>query len=436
VAEIRPFSGWRYNQSLVKDISTVICPPYDVISSSLHENLHTRNDYNFIRIEDAKKSPNDTPADNKYTRTTATLAQWLNQKVLVPENSPAIYLHDHYFRLQGKDHVRRGIIARVRLEEWDKMIIRPHENILSAPKEDRQNLLKALKVNTSPVLMMYQDPERKIATALAKETKKKPVIDTTIPEGDRHKVWAVTDTTVVNLIAGVIAKQPFYIADGHHRYTSALTYLREQMAATPGLSPDSAVNFVMSTLVDFADPGLIILAPHRVIRGLTLSVLSELKAKLGAYFEITELPANTKDAWQKLDAEMSKPDGIRIGFFGPGTNKFYALKLRDEAVLAEIMPDSSDIYRKLDVSVLDHVVLNKILGLGIDVRTEDRVSFSHDREESMKDVLRGEQQVVFFLKPVKPELIKTVSDANEKMPRKSTYFYPKAPAGLVVNPLF
>jgi len=436
VAEIRPFSGWRYNQSLVKDISTVICPPYDVISSSLHENLHTRNDYNFIRIEDAKKSPNDTPADNKYTRTTATLAQWLNQKVLVPENSPAIYLHDHYFRLQGKDHVRRGIIARVRLEEWDKMIIRPHENILSAPKEDRQNLLKALKVNTSPVLMMYQDPERKIATALAKETKKKPVIDTTIPEGDRHKVWAVTDTTVVNLIAGVIAKQPFYIADGHHRYTSALTYLREQMAATPGLSPDSAVNFVMSTLVDFADPGLIILAPHRVIRGLTLSVLSELKAKLGAYFEITELPANTKDAWQKLDAEMSKPDGIRIGFFGPGTNKFYALKLRDEAVLAEIMPDSSDIYRKLDVSVLDHVVLNKILGLGIDVRTEDRVSFSHDREQSMKDVLRGEQQVVFFLKPVRPELIKTVSDANEKMPRKSTYFYPKAPAGLVVNPLF
>jgi uncharacterized protein (DUF1015 family) len=208
------------------------------------------------------------------------------------------------------------------------------------------------------------------------------------------------------------------------------------MAATPGLSPDSAVNFVMSTLVDFADPGLIILAPHRVIRGLTLSVLSELKAKLGAYFEITELPANTKDAWQKLDAEMSKPDGIRIGFFGPGTNKFYALKLRDEAVLAEIMPDSSDIYRKLDVSVLDHVVLNKILGLGIDVRTEDRVSFSHDREQSMKDVLRGEQQVVFFLKPVRPELIKTVSDANEKMPRKSTYFYPKAPAGLVVNPLF
>ena len=436
MAEIRPFSGLRYNQSIVKDLSDVICPPYDVISASLHEDLHKRNKYNCIRLEDAKKSPEDSPTNNKYTRTAATLSRWLENKILVPEKYPAIYLHEHYFHLQGKDGMRRGIIARVRLEEWNKMIIRPHENILSAPKEDRQNLLRALKVNTSPVLMMYQDPQRKIAIALAKETSKKPIIDTTIPEGDRHKVWTISDTAVIKLIAGEMAKQPFYIADGHHRYTSALTYCREQMAATPGLSSDNAVNFVMSTLVDFADPGLIILAPHRVIKGLTKNVLAELMAKLGVYFEITELPANTPDAWHKLDTEISKPDGIRLGLFGPGIDKFYILKLRDEAVFAEIMPKQSDIYRHLDVSVLDHVILNKILEFGIDGRTEDRVSFSHDREESVKEVLQGEQQLVFFLKPVRPELIMTVSDANEKMPRKSTYFYPKAPAGIVVNALY
>jgi uncharacterized protein (DUF1015 family) len=434
MAEIRPFAGLRYNQSIVKDISTTICPPYDVISSSLHQDLLKRNDFNFIRLEDADTSVNDTAANNKYTRTADALSLWLEKKVLVPEKTTAIYIDDHYFHLHGKDGMRRGIIARVRLEEWEKMIIRPHENILSAPKEDRQNLLKALKVNTSPVLMMYQDPQKKIAATLAKETKKKPVIDVTIPEGDRHVVWAVTDPVVVSLIAEALAKQPFYIADGHHRYTSALTYRREQMAARPGLSPDDSVNFVMSTLVDFADPGLIILAPHRVIKGLDKNVLAELATKLGAFFEITELPA--KNGWQKLDAEMAKPDGIRLGYFGPGTDKFYGLKLRDEKVLAQIMPTQSDIYRKLDVSVLDHVILNKILGLAIDGSTEDRVSFSHDREASMKDVLKGDQQVVFFLKPVKPELIKMVSDANEKMPRKSTYFYPKAPAGIVVNTLF
>ena len=436
MAEIRPFAGLRYNQSIVNDISTTICPPYDVISLTLHQDLLKRNEYNFIRLEDADTSPADNAANNKYTRTAETLALWLDTKILVPEKTPVIYIDDHYFHLHGKDGMRRGIIARVRLEEWDKMIIRPHENIFSAAKEDRQKLLGALKVNTSPVLMMYQDLERKIASALAKETKKRPVIDATIPEGDRHVVWAVTDPAVVSLVAGALAKQPFYIADGHHRYTSALTYRREQAAARPGMSPDDPVNFVMSTLVDFADPGLIILAPHRVIKGLTQTVLSELKTKLAAYFEITEMPANNKNTWKKLDAEMAKPDGIRLGYFGPGTDKFYGLKLRDEKVLAQIMPSHSDIYRTLDVSVLDHVILNKILALTIDGSPEDRVSFSHDREASMKDVLRGEQQVVFFLKPIKPELIKMVSDANEKMPRKSTYFYPKAPAGIVENTLF
>ena len=436
MAEIRPFSGLRYNQSLVKDISTVICPPYDVISSALHEDLHQRNEYNFIRLEDAKKSSGDTPADNKYTRTAATLSQWLEKKVLIPEKAPAIYLHEHYFTLNGKNSMRRGIIARVRLEEWDKMIIRPHEKIFSADKEDRQKLLTTLRANTSPVLMMYQDPERKINDVLVKETKKKPVIDTTIPEGDRHKVWAITDVATINIIAYALDKQPFYVADGHHRYTSALIYSREQMAANPSLTSDDGVNFVMTTLVDFTDSGLIILAPHRVVKGLPANILAELNKKLNSYFEIAEIQANKSDIWEKLDAEMSKPDGIRLGFFGPDKDKYYALKLKNEAVLAEIMPQQSDIYRKLDVSVLDHVIINKILGLNIDGRTEPRVSFSHDRKESVKAVLRGEQQLVFFLKPIKPELIKTVSDAREIMPRKSTYFYPKAPAGIVVNTLF
>jgi uncharacterized protein (DUF1015 family) len=436
VAEIKPFQGLRYNQSVVKDISGVICPPYDVISPALHEDLHTRNEYNFIRLEDAKSSPSDTAADSKYTRTAATLAQWLDKKVLTPEKNPAIYLHDHYFTLHGKAGMRRGIIARVRLEEWDKMIIRPHENIFSAAKEDRQNLLRALKVNTSPVLMMYQDPQRVIAAALEKEAQKKPVIDTVIPEGDHHKVWAITDSKVVNQIAGAMVKQPFYVADGHHRYTSALTYRREQMAANPKLSADAPVNFVMSTLVDFADPGLIILAPHRVINGLDPQMLMGMEAKLGLYFDIEEIPANAPDAWQKLDAIMARTDGIRLAFFGPVGDKIYTLRLSHESVLSQIMPNASEIYRRLDVSVLDHLILNKILGLTIDGRTEPRVSFSHDREATIKEVLLGKQQVAFFLKPIKPELIKKVSDANEKMPRKSTYFYPKAPAGIVVNTLY
>jgi uncharacterized protein (DUF1015 family) len=436
VAEIRPFRGLRYNQSIIKDLSTVICPPYDVISPSLHEDLHVRNDHNFIRLEDARQLPDDTPENNKYTRTAATLSQWLDQKILTPEKSPAIYLHDHYFRLQGNNHVRRGITVRVRLEEWDKMIIRPHEGILSAAKEDRQNLLWALNVNTSPVLMMYQDPERIIASVLAKEIRKKPIIDTVVPEGDAHKIWAITEPEIIKQIAAPLTNQPLYIADGHHRYTSALIYQRDKIIMAPRTSQDDAVNFVMSTLVDFSDPGLIILAPHRLIRGLSKTALEETMTKLKVFFEVTEIPFNSRNVWQKLDAEMSKTDGTRLGFYGPGKDKFYALKLRDTTVLSKMMPSfHSEIYRQLDVSVLDHVILENILGLGIDGRGETRVAFSSDRDEAMKQVSQGEYQLCFFLKPVKPELIKAVADANDKMPRKSTYFYPKAPAGLVVNRL-
>jgi uncharacterized protein (DUF1015 family) len=437
MADIQPFRGLRYNQLIIKDLSGVICPPYDVISPSLHEELHSRNKYNFIRLEDANQSPDDRTTNNKYTRTAITLKQWLEKKILIPEESPAIYLHDHYFRLQGKDHMRRGIIARVRLEEWNRMIIRPHEGILSAPKEDRQNLLRALKVNTSPVLMMYQDTRRKIASILATQTRGKPVIDTYVPEGERHKIWTITNPEVLHQISSSITDQPLYIADGHHRYTSALTYRREKMACTTSASPDDASNFVMTTLVDFADPGLIILAPHRLIRGLSKTALGELVTKLGTFFEVTELPANTPDIWQKLDAILSKPDGIRLAFFGPDTDRFFALKLRDVEATDQIMPYShSELYRELDASILDHIILERILGLGVGGSDEVKINFSHDRENAVKQISEGEYQLVFFLRPVKPELIKAVADANDKMPRKSTYFYPKAPAGLVVNPLF
>lgn len=436
MAEIRPFHGLRYNPSLIKDLSTVICPPYDVISPSLHEDLHARNDYNFIRLEDARQSPGDTPENNKYTRTAATLVQWIDQKILIPEKSPALYLHDHYFQLQGKEHKRRGITVRVRLEEWERMIIRPHEGILSAPKEDRQNLLWALNVNTSPILMMYQDPHREIASILEKETHKQPVINTTTPEGDMHKVWAITEPETVNLIAGAMADQPFYIADGHHRYTSALTYRRDKMTMAPGTSPDDAINFVMTTLVDFADPGLIILAPHRLIRGLSKTILDELITRLGAFFKIKELTASASDIWERIDTLVSVPDVFRMAFFGPATDKFYILELPDINAIAQTMPYfHSDLYRKLDVSIVDHLILEKVLELGVGGADEAKIHYSYDRQDAVNLIAKQEFQLCFFLKPVKPELIKAVADANDKMPRKSTYFYPKAPAGLVVNKL-
>ncbi|HXX59448.1 MAG TPA: DUF1015 domain-containing protein, partial [Dehalococcoidales bacterium] len=268
MADVLPFKGLRYNRAKIDDLGQVICPPYDIIPPVLHEELHARNEYNFIRIEDAGSHPEDSNTDNKYTRAAHTLQQFVEQKILVPEKKPAIYLHDHFFKIAGKEMMRRGIVARVRLEEWEKGIIKPHEGILAAAKDDRLNLLWPLQVNTSPILAMYQDKGNQLAKVLEAQKLSEAVINALMPEGDRHQVRLITDKEAVDAIQAHLRTVPLYIADGHHRYTSALTYKREKLACTPGASPDDAFNFVMMNLVSFNDPGMVILAPHRLIRGL------------------------------------------------------------------------------------------------------------------------------------------------------------------------
>ncbi|MBN1368599.1 MAG: DUF1015 domain-containing protein [Dehalococcoidales bacterium] len=436
MADIQPFRGLRYRKSLVKDFSKVICPPYDIISPSFHEELHTHSEYNFIRLEDAKTFPQDTPSDNKYNRAAASLQQWLSHHVLILEKKPAIYLHDHYFQHQGKEQRRRGIIARVRLEEWESKIVRPHEGILVAARDDRLNLLWALQINTSPVLAMYEDKRKQLARLLENQEGLRPVIDTAMPNGERHTLRAIIDKEVVRQISNHFNNLPIYIADGHHRYTSALTYRREKSAVTPGTSPNDAVNFIMMTLVSFTDPGLTILAPHRLIRGIQRSVIDNLEIRLSEFFEIQKLPLDTSNIWQKIDRLMIQTDTVHFSCFMTGADHLCALTLKEHSIDGQTMPlFHSEIYRKLDVSIIDHIILEKILGLGIGGTDEAKIDYSYDRQDAMDMVLRQEYQLAFFLKPVKPSLIKAVADANDKMPRKSTYFYPKAPAGLVINRL-
>jgi uncharacterized protein (DUF1015 family) len=436
VADVLPFRGLRYSKSKVKDLSKVICPPYDIISPAYHEELNKRSEYNFIRLEDAKSFPQDTAIDNKYTRAAETLQKWLAERVLFPERRPAIYLHDHYFQHQGKKQRRRGIIMRVRLEEWEKGIIRPHEGILGPARDDRLSLLWSLQANTSPILAMYQDRRNRLTSLLESQEKLKPIIDTVMPEGDHHVVYAIINSDSIEQISKHFENLSLYIADGHHRYTSALTYRREKAAMSSGSSPDAAFNFVMMTLVSFTDPGLIILAPHRLVRGIGKSIIENLETRLGEFFEISRVPLNKFDLWVKIDRLMKQTGNVRFACIIDGAEHLSVLTLKEHAIDGQTMPlFHSELYRQLDVSIIDHIILEKILGLGIGGSDETKINYSYDREDALNRVLKGDYQVAFFLKPVKPELIKAVADANDKMPRKSTYFYPKAPAGLVINRL-
>jgi uncharacterized protein (DUF1015 family) len=434
VAEVLPFKGIRYNQTIVKDIGAVMCPPHDVIPPQLQDELYRRSEHNFIRVEFGREFPQDSPADNRYTRSAAIMKQWFDLKVLKPEDASAIYVHDYQFARSGKNYRRRVILARVRLEEWSKRIIFPHEGTLSKSKNDRLGILWSCKANTSPILAMFQDPDRQITGLIDRETSRKSIIDTKTPEGEKHVVWSITKTEALDALTAAFASRPLYIADGHHRYESALLFKHEREAAGRSTG-DEGYNFVMMALVEFNDPGLLILPPHRLIRGVSRQSLLQLKSELSSFFNVTEFSLTDKHLWQKVDSLLTGGiEHVRMGLFGPGTEHLYILELKDNTPAAGMMPVfHTDIYKRLDVSIVDHVILEKLLGVKAD--SETALTYTYEKQDAIDRVKDGEFQLAVLLNPVKAEVIKAIADAGDRMPRKSTYFFPKEPAGLVFNKL-
>ena len=432
MAEVRPFQGVRYNQELAKDLADVICPPYDIISPQQRQEFYRRSEYNFIRVESGRELPQDTSTDNKYTRSAATLERWLEQGVLVADKATAIYLHDHYFHLKGKEYRRRGVIANVRLEEWDKRVVRPHEGTLVEHTNDRLSLLWALQANTSPILALFEDRGQ-----MRLPEPGSPIVDFGGADGEKHQVWAITRPEVIEQICHSLAHQPLYIADGHHRYEGALAYQREKHACSSSAAADDAFNFVMMELVAFSDPGLLILPPHRLVGGISKASLNQLNTKLESFFDIEKLALDAPDVWQRVDRLLGtgETDEVRLALFGPDKDRIWLLTLRDFAAASRMMPYfHSELYKKLDVSVLDHVILGELLGLGSGGEGAI-LAFTYEGRDAVNRVLEQEYQLAFLLRPLKPEVIKAIADAEDRMPRKSTYFYPKAPAGLILHRL-
>ncbi|HCP60538.1 MAG TPA: DUF1015 domain-containing protein [Dehalococcoidia bacterium] len=432
MAEIHPFRGVRYAREVVSDLAAVLCPPYDIITSQMQGELYHRSQYNFVRLEDGWELPQDEVSNNRYTRAAATLEQWLEQGVLKIDKAPALYLHDHYFTYRGEEYRRRGIITCVRLEEWDKRVTRPHEGTLAEPRNDRLSLMWALQADTSPILALFEDPSRQVALVLGAQECGDPVISLGSVDGERHNVWAITDPAAINQLAGYLVHQPLYVADGHHRYESALTYQRERQSCSSSLLRDEAFNFVLMELVELAEPGLVILPPHRLVRGVSKVVLGGLMDGLRALFEIEELPLDMPDVWQRVDSLLAdETTGVRLILFGLTEGRLLVLRLRDLDAACQMMPYfHSELYKKLDVSVVDHVILEKLLGLGGGGK-EGVLAYTYEGRDAVGKVLSQEYQLAFLLSPARAKVIKAIADAGDRMPRKSTYFYPKAPAGLV-----
>lgn len=425
MAEISPFQGIRYNQDKIKDVAAVICPPYDVISPQEQQGYYQKNDYNIIRLEHGVELPDDTAKNSKYTRARNTFDHWLKDGILQMDSTPTFYIYEQGFTVNSSKKKRLGLIACVKLEPWEHKVIFPHENTLQKVKSDRLELMRACNANISPILGLYDDPGGKVAKLLqAKSLPSKLLIDITMGN-ETHKVWKASEPEFMQRSSHFIFPKPIYIADGHHRYETSLAYREERKQATPAYSGFEAFNFVLMTLVSFSDAGLVMLPIHRLVKGIKPKALSGLPSQLSAFFEIRSTPLN------KLDLIENKIAGIKIVGLEPG--HVLSLRLLHSVSLNEFMPpERSSVYKKLDVSIVEHLITEKLLGFQ---SASEHITYTADTEQAIKLVEQGEHQLAILLSPMPVTTIKAIADASDRMPRKSTYFYPKLPTGLILNRL-
>ena len=441
--EISPFQGIRYNQGIVGGLAQVLCPPYDVVAPEQRKLCHEKSDYNAIRLESSAESPE--PTDDSYQKAAITFQQWLKKGVLQLDRTPSFYLHDHHFEYSGEKRVRRGLIARIKLQPWGSGIY-PHEETSSKAKSDRLQLMRACRASFSPLLSLYHGSEPKVALKLSEVAQGEPIIRTSVPPpstgegqgGEGHVVWAITDPETRLQLSQFLSSQPIYIADGHHRYETALAYQRERAQhqsapfvssviaseAKQSVAGKEAFNYVMMELVDFSDPGLVVLPLHRLVRGVAPSVLAGLEEQLRNFFVLESVPVKA-DSYQLSDDSC-------LGVLGLLPGSLAVLKKRQDVSLQALMPGSrSQAYREFSLSILNHIILDNILGF----TSKEDVAYTVDLKEAYQQMKEGKYQLAFLANPPQPEVVKAVADAQDKMPGKSTYFYPKLPAGLIINPL-
>lgn len=435
MADVRPFRGLRFQESVTGSIGTVLCPPYDVISPQEQRALYARSPYNAVRLEFGMTEEGDSTADNRYTRAAALLDAWQREGILTRDQSPSFYLYHQEFDERGRHRTRRGLFARVRLQDWDERVVLPHERTLAKPKEDRLQLLRSCRVNLSPVLALYRDARgaaREVIENAVKQSRASS-IDVADLDGQRHRLLPIPET---NARHRLFREEPVYVIDGHHRYETALAYRNERRASSPTWSGEEGENFVLMTLVAHDDPGLVVLPTHRLLKLPALP--SDFRDRLAQHFILEEVGAHANEwtAFEELLRDGGR-EGIAVGVFGERGRLRLIAKAADSAALDHLMTDDPPSWRRLDTAVLQRLVFKSVLGIDSQEPVGDgyEISYGHDGAEALRLVERGEYTLAFLLNPTPVETVMSVADAGERMPQKTTFFYPKVPTGLVMNPL-
>jgi len=428
VVDFRPLRGLRFDPDVVGDIGSVLAPPFDVIGAEEQAALHQRSRYNVIRLELAQRRAGEPPDEERYRRAAVALEDWQAAGVLVRETDPAFYVYVQEFERGGRRYRRTALLGRLRLEPWEAGIVRPHEETMRAPKEDRLQLLRHLHTNVSPVFATLRAGHALPAGG-------DPLFDARTPDGGRHRLNAIVAPQVIEAIAAGMQAEPAYILDGHHRYETALAYRDECRARASAWTGEEPENFVLAALTTADDPGLLLLPTHRLVRPPSLP--PDLLQRLGRFFDIEDVTPKSYDgtALLRLLARLSAAEaaGTAFGALGLEEGRLHLLKLRDAGAVRSLMPARSHIWQSLDASVFEHAVLRETLGMQPDA--PGALDYTDDAAHALREVESGRWPLAFLLNATRIDQMLAVADAGERMPAKSTYFYPKLATGLVLNVL-
>ncbi len=451
VQTVAPFRAWRYAPA-AGELGRLVAPPYDVIGPQLQSRLYAASRYNVVRVDLGMTTPSDGDCDNQYTRAAAQLAGWKREGVLVRDPEPSLtFVEERFTGPDGKPSVRHGFLAVIRLHEFDQGVVFPHEQTLSGPKEDRFRLMTATSMSLSPVFLLYDLPGDDITAAWASRlgSAVSPASTVTDEAGTVTSLWPTADPELLDIVRRYLDPSRFIIADGHHRYETALRYQKAQGAGAG--DPPQAFDYALAYLSNMADPGLEVYSTHRLMSGLDPKMLAGLTRSLAGIFEVDKLtgtadPPRADDPDAAAQASRITQTAITtyladhpraaFGLWGPAFDAAYGLRLTDEAAARAAAPGHSAAYQELDVTILQTLILERALGLTADdMAAEKHVTYFKDLGEAFARLAAGDFQAGFFMNPTRLDQIRACAFSGERMPQKATFFYPKLPTGLVFHDL-
>ena len=434
MADVKPFRGIHYDLNRIENLSDVVTPPYDVISPEEQEALYRRHPRNIVRIDFGKKEEGDTPGSDVYSRAATLFRGWRSDGTLTQDPVPSLYYYEQEFEISGKrTYVRKGFLGALKLSPFGEGEVFPHERTLSGPKQDRLLLMRATDAHMSPIFGLYSDPSNEVLKSLCAGMRPEPDLEAVDNLGVKHRVWRVADTVAIRAAVENMAGKGVFIADGHHRYETALAF-RNEMRAKHGADSAAAYEHVLTFLGNMDDEGIVILPTHRGIHSLSGFSEEKFLSAIRGFLPVESSEGSPEEAMRAVEEAGLRGKAIA---WSAGGNRYHLVTFQDldrfcEAHLSKFPPQ----LRSLDVALLHGFLIEQLLGISAEAVTGGKfVKYYKDPAEAAEDLSRGAIQLAFFLNAVTIPEFRDVSLSGHVLPQKSTFFYPKIGTGLLIFPV-